>query len=254
MAEDTMKSLVRLFKVLEAMTEKEFNGVRELTAKTGINATSIYRMLSTMVKLGYIWQNPETEKYALTYKITALGNLVAIKNPIVNIVHPFLVELSTHFKATAHFVEKVGNRCRYIDKVSPSEGVIATGSYIGMELPLTTTAVGKAMLSQRSIEEVTNIWNSEDVVVYTKNTITDLERLLKELEHSRKYGFGYDNEERENGLFCVAVSLNDFTLKDKYAISLSAPVAIMQGEYLEKVEGYLLKIKQEVSPLLGGIL
>ncbi len=253
MAEDTMKSLKRLFQVLEVMTEKEFMGVRELTAKTGINATSIYRILSTLVNLGYVQQNPETSKYTLTYKLVALGNLVSIKNPAVNIIHPFLVKLSNYFKATVHFVEKVGNRSRYVDKVSPNTGVIATGSYIGMELPLTSTAVGKAMLSQSPMEEIIDIWNTEDVIIYTKNTITNLEQLLKELEYSKKCGFGYDNEEREEGLFCVAVSLNDYNLKPKYAISLSAPVAIMQGEYLAEVERYLVKIKEEVSPLLGDL-
>ncbi len=253
MATDGMQSVARLFQVLEAMTEKEFTGVRELKAKTGINSTTIHRILNTLVDLGYVRQNKETEKYALTYKLTALGNVVSENNSVIAIIHPYLEELSNRFGETVHLVERVKNNIRYIDKITPNQGVFATGSYVGLELPLTSTAVGKSILAYLPNEEIETIWNNEELLIYTEKTIKTFPQLQKEIDLVRQRGFAYDDEEREVGLFCVAICLGEYFGQVKYAISLSAPVAYMKDDYLQEIQAYLLKIKTELLPLLGKI-
>ena len=75
---------------------------------------------------------------------------------------------------------------RYIDKITPSANMFATGSHVGLEFPLAGTAVGKAILSELSEAEVKAVWDDSQIVQYTPNTICDLDRLLEELKDTRK--------------------------------------------------------------------
>lgn len=247
---ENMQTLTRVFQIIEAMSEKEFYGVRELKLKTNINTTTIHRILFTLVNLGYVWQNKETEKYALTYKFVSIGNLIARKNSIVSIVHPYLKKLSNDCNETINFVERNKNRIRYIDKVTPSKGIFETSSYIGLELPLTSTAVGKIILSNLTEKEIEEVWNSEEIIIFTENTIVKFEDLKKELDEAKKTGFAYDLEEREKGVTCIAVGLSNGRENCKYAISVSGPSANMSGKNLEKIKHKLLQAKKELLRIL----
>ncbi|MGL4791906.1 MAG: IclR family transcriptional regulator, partial [Anaerotignaceae bacterium] len=202
--------------------------------------------------LGYAVQE-ENGKYSLTHKITALGNKIYSKNSVIKFIHPHLKKVADLTGCTAHLVERNGDEIRYIDKVTPQNGIFAVGSFIGMEISMYSSAVGKAILCYLGDEEIDKIWNSKELVVYTKNTITSLEQLKKELAEGRKTGITYDREEREAGIFCVATSLVDFTNETKYAISVSAPAGILVPEKRKEIEELLLEARKNIEPLLGKL-
>ena len=99
-----------------------------------------------------------------------------------------MAALSEESKETVHFVERAGTNIRYIDKITPSANMFATGSHVGLEFPLAGTAVGKAILSELSEAEVKAEWDDSQIVQYTPNTICDLDRLLEELKTPGKPG------------------------------------------------------------------
>lgn len=251
MAGETMQSVERLFVVVEAMAQKETVGVRELKTITGLNTTTIHRILSSLLALGYVIQNQETDKYMLTYKWTALGNAVYKKNSIVQLVHPYLKELAEKIGDTVHFAERVDNNIRYIDKITPSSGIFAIGSFPGMELPIPYTGLGKAMLSKLPEDEVNRIWEEREQVVYTDKTILDIEVLKKELHEARETGFAYDREEREVGIFCIATNIPDYSGGVRYALSVSTSAGNMTEENLTRIKGLLLEGKKELMRLMG---
>jgi len=251
MAKEKVQSVERAFNILELLAEKGHLGVREIGHMTGLHSTVVHRILGTLVELGYVRQELETEKYFLTYKMLAVGNTIQEHNSVIQLVHPYLAALSEECRETVHFVERAGSNIRYIDKVTPPATLFLTGSYIGMELPLAGTAVGKAILAELSDDEVRNVWNNTHVVPYTVNTICDLDRLIKELGEAKKSGFAYDWEERETGLMCIGVSVPDYTGAYTYGISISAPTIRMQNERLSQIQELLKKTKFDVTNVIG---
>ena len=251
MAKETVQSVERTFKVMELMATNGKMGVREIAGETKLHSTVVHRILTTLVELGYADKHTETEKYLLTYKMLAVGSKIQERNDVVNLVHPYLVELSEKCKETVHFIERAGAHIRYLDKVTPVANIFAMGSRVGLELPMAGTAVGKAVLAELSTEEVEKIWAEESVIRYTPNTICDLKKLISQLEETKKTGFAYDNEEREQGLFCVGVSIPDYKGNYTYGISISAPLAKVQGETLEEVKAHLWQTKEKVCAIIG---
>ena len=252
MAKETIQSVERTFQVIELLAEKGAMGVRELGHETGLHSTVVHRVLGTLVDMGYADREEDTGKYLLTYKMLAVGSRIQERNSAVKLAHPYLAALSEACRETVHFVERAGTNIRYIDKITPAANMFATGSHVGLEFPLAGTAVGKAILAKLSREEVESVWKDSRIVQYTANTICDLDRLLSELEDTRKTGFAYDREEREAGLFCVGVSVPDYKGNYNYGISISAPLARMQDERLEEVEKKLWDARKKITGIIGA--
>lgn len=251
MAKETIQSVERTFQIIELLAEKGAMGVRELGHSAGLHSTVVHRVLGTLVEMGYAGQEEDTGKYLLTYKLLAVGNRIQQRNSVVKLAHPYLAALSEECRETVHFVERAGTNIRYIDKITPEANMFATGSYVGLEFPLAGTAVGKAMLAKLSEEEVRTVWNNSRIVRYTENTICSLDRLLAELEETRKTGFAYDMEEREAGLFCVGVGVPDYRGVYSYGISISAPLARMQEERLAEVKRRLWETREKIAAVMG---
>lgn len=251
MAKETLQSVERTFQIIELLSERGAMGVRELGYETGLHATVVHRILGTLVQLGYVCKEEETDRYLMTYRLLTVGNGILQRNSIVRLAHPHLEELARQCMETVHFVEKAGNNIRYLDKITPSANMFVTGSYVGMELALASTAVGKAILARLPAKEVERIWEELPAVRFTANTICDLERLFGELEEVRKTGFAYDNEEREEGLFCVGVSIPDYKGAYSYGISISAPLVRMRGEKLEDAKRHLWETREKIMGVIG---
>ncbi|HIU75916.1 MAG TPA: IclR family transcriptional regulator [Candidatus Pelethocola excrementipullorum] len=251
MARETVQSVERAFQIIELMAERGTMGVREIAHETGLHSTVVHRILGTLVELGYADKQVETDKYLLTYKMLAIGSGIQERNGVVKLVHPYLVQLSEECKETVHLVERAGTNIRYIDKITPSANMFATGSYVGLEFPLAGTAVGKAILSELTEDEVKKVWDESHIVKYTPNTICELDTLLSELDETKQTGFAYDNEEREVGLFCVGVSVPDYRGIYSYGISISAPLARMQEDSLKEVQKHLWATREKVTAIIG---
>ena len=69
------------------------------------------------------------------------------------------------------------------------------------------SALGKVLLSHLSEEQVRAIVGRTGLPARTAATITDVERLLQELDEVRARGFAVDDEEDSEGVFCVAAAL-----------------------------------------------
>lgn len=251
MAKETLQSVERTFQIIEMLAKQGAMGVRELGHETGLHATVVHRILGTLVELGYVCKEAETDRYLMTYRMLTVGNGILERNSVVRLVHPHLEILAKQCMETVHFVERAGSNIRYLDKITPPANMFVTGSYVGMELASAGTAVGKAILARLTKEEVEKVWEELHMVQFTPNTICDLERLQKELSEVRRTGFAYDNEEREEGLFCVGVSIPDYKGIYSYGISISAPLVRMRGEKLEEAKKYLWETREKIMNMIG---
>ena len=82
---------------------------------------------------------------------------------------------------------------------------------------------------------------------HTKNSITELAKLERELSMVRTRGYARDNEELELGVRCIAAGIRDDTGRVTAGLSVSAPSERMQDDWLED----LLGTAQRISTALG---
>lgn len=252
MAEETIQSVNRVFSILEVLALEGSKSIAELHMQLGLHKTTLHRMLSTLTELGYVLQNPENGKYYLSYKIVVLANQTLRWNTAAKVATPYLQKLVEECQETVHMMQREENRVRYIVKIEPHNANFLMGSYVGMELPMYCTAAGKAMMAQLSDKEVEKIWEENKDIRYTEKTVRSLAELKKQLEKIRKTGFAYDDEERENGLFCVAVCVSDCRGIPLYGLSISAPLVRMNFGNVKEYEKKLGRTQKAVAKALGS--
>ena len=240
----------RLVGALELLAENGDAGVMEVSTALGLNKSTAHRVLNSLIYMGYARQNEETGRYEPSLKVVDLANQVMKHVDIVQVVRPYLRKLMELTDETVHFVERDGTDAVYIDKVESYRNGIQMVSRIGSRIPLYCSGVGKAIAAELDEHEVEEIWNRSRILPLTPYTITDFEAFRRELSEIRERGYALDNEENENGVRCIAVSLKDYTGRVKYAFSISAPVSRMDNERIRQLAGYVLEIKDQVMEKL----
>ena len=67
----------------------------------------------------------------------------------------------------------------------------------------------------------------------------------------RKVGYAMDDEENEEGVRCIAVSIPDYHKEPVYALSISAPVSRMTDARITELAVDVLAFKKELEKTLG---
>lgn len=235
----SVQSVERVFSIIEQMCREEESSVTGLALATGLNKTTVFRFLNTLVGMGYVVKNDKTDMYSLTLKFLRISSKKLASYDIQKQMHSTLQRLSGECSETVHLVERNGNRVVYIDKFESDTNSVRMVSRIGKSLDIFTTAVGKAMLSHLSNVEIKNLWNEFQHKKKTPHTITELEVFMKEIDSIRECGYAVDNEENELEVRCVAVAIPDANGEYRYAISVSAPKNRMTDEKVDFVSEQL---------------
>ena len=77
---------------------------------------------------------------------------------------------------------------------------------------------------------------------HTRNSITQLPVLERELSKARQYGVARDNEELELGVRCMAAGIYDDQSRLVAGLSISAPADRLDEEWLPKLQDTARKI------------
>lgn len=242
----------RLFQVVETLASLGPCGLMELSNELQLNKTTVHRILNSLIYMGYVKQDPSTLKYRLGFKLVDIAGQILEKIDIVNIAKPYLHDLSTQTGETIHLVEFDEINAVYIDKVESSQNSVRMVSKIGKSIPLYCSGVGKALLAQRTDEEIKDIWNRSEIKPVTCYTITEFNVFMDLIQEVRKNGYSMDNEENELGVRCIAAAIKDFSGKSKYAFSLSAPVNRMSDERVNELISHILQTKDAIHEALNS--
>jgi IclR family KDG regulon transcriptional repressor len=252
MSSDNMvKSLDRALQIFEVLGSRRGGyGVTEISKEIGLNKTSVYRMLSTFVRHGYVEQDPETERYKLGYKILELSSALLEFIDLRTEAKPFLKELENLTNEVIHLVVYDRGEVVYIEKLEGNE-TLRMHSKVGTRAPMHCTGVGKVIMAYLPTSEVSKIMDRQELEKHTVHTIVDKEALHNQLTEIRTKGFAYDLEENEIGISCIAAPIFDHTGKVVAAVSISGPTMRMTVERLGELQGHITDICNKISVRLG---
>ena len=228
----------RLFQVIECLAENGPMGIMDLSAQLGFHKSTTH-------------QDEESLKYALSLKFLEIGGKILEQTNMASLVHPSLKKLSEQTGETVHLVRREGTEAVYIDKVESNVSSIRMVSRVGSRIPLYCSGVGKALLAELPDPEIREIWNSSEIVSLTPYTVTKFQDLMERIGTVRTVGYAMDDEENEEGVRCIAVSIPDYHKEPVYALSISAPVSRMTDARIAELAVDVLAFKKELEKTLG---
>src|SRR5471032_483023 len=247
---DSVSSVMKVFGILQALGEEREIGITELSQRVMMSKSTVYRFLQTMKSLGYVSQEGESEKYALTLKLFELGAKALQNVDLIRSADIQMRELSRLTRETIHLGALDEDGIVYIHKIDSMYN-LRMHSRIGRRNPLHSTAIGKVLLAWTDRAEVDALLSEMEFTRSTENTLLSPEALINALDKVRVQGFGEDIEEQEQGLRCIAVPVFDRFGVVTAGLSISFPTIRFSEENKSHYVSMLHTTARNISQQLG---
>lgn len=243
----TIQVLDRAMRILDALaSQHDPMSLKDLAAATGLHASTTHRILSDLAVGRYI-EKVDSGVYRLGMRLLELGSLVKGRIDVRAAALDAMRQLHRQTGQTVNLSLVQGDEIVYIERSWSERSGMQVVRAIGGRAPLHLTSTGKLFLST---------WDSRNIRSYamrtglsgtTRNSITQVEQLEKELALIRRHGYSRDNEELELGVRCIAAGIYDDTGSLLAGLSLSAPADRMRDDWIP----LLLNATDSISTALG---
>ena len=249
--ESKVNSVDRALVILEYLgTQSKEVGVRELGQAIGLSKSSVHRILQTLRARSFVKWNPDNARYSLGMRAFEVGCGILRSMESHAVAKPYLEQLVNALGETAFLGVVDDTELVYIDKIDGRRSVRMYAD-IGGRRPLYCTAIGKALLAHLDRPDVDRILAAKPPIKQTKNTIADAEALRSELDKIRRQGYAEDNEEMEDGLYCVGAPLFNYSGKPVAGISVAIPKIGQAAVNKDRIIKQVIAAAQEISTKLG---
>jgi len=233
---NVVQSLAKGFRVLEAFTA----GEPELTLaavarRADLDNATAFRLLNTLVMLGYIDRAPGSRNFRLSLKVLDLGFNAIARMELRDRVRPLLRSLVGEVNEAASVAVLDGSEVVYIERVQAGMVRLGVDVRVGSRIPAYCSAVGLAILAYLPRNEQERILGLGPRVKLTPRTVTDTKEILTRLARVRKQGYIAVDQEITSGLRALAAPVLDVDGHPIAAVSVVAPVLRMPLEAFLKI-------------------
>jgi DNA-binding IclR family transcriptional regulator len=255
MKQKTIQSVSRALKIIEVLAGyPEGIALNDLSQKLDLKKSTLHHLIITLVVHNYVKQNPLTRKYIIGSKIFEINNQISSTMDSFNGATPILMELANKCGEVVHLVKLDDGEVIYQQKIeSPncSHG-LRMASYVGMRNCAHSSSGGKVLLAYLEKAQLKSIIESKGLPQLTKNTITDPNKLLSNLQTIRDQGYAIDDEENEIGVRCLGAPIKNASGNVVKAISISGPSSRITKDIIRYNLIQLVKEAAEhISDILG---
>ncbi|WP_368652240.1 IclR family transcriptional regulator [Ornithinibacillus sp. 4-3] len=245
----TINSIDKALDLLEILSEKSFN-LLELVEQLDQPKSSIYRMITTFEKRGYITREKEDGKYCLGLKMLELTKNLLEKNTLISVANAEMQKLVSKTGESVNLGVLDGNEILYV-AVFEGEHQLKFTEALGSKSPIHATAIGKTLAAYLPNEQLNELLQEIEFKKITPNTITNKTEFNKELEFVREKGYALDNEEIAIGARCIAAPIFDMFGNIEAAISISGAVHRLSNEQFNEMTNEVVSSAQSISRKLG---
>ncbi len=210
-------AVARAVEVLDALAEARAElGTNEIARRTGINVSSISRLLSTLASAGLVQHVPSTGRYRLGVRILQLASAARDSLDVRAVSRPYLEELAELTGETSTLSLPGEHDLLTIDFVQSHRSVRSVAE-IGRNSVAHATAAGKVFLA----------WGGSlpdgDLEAFTEQTIVDRSALEAEIAKVSDRGWAQALGEREEDLNAIAAPVLDATGRLRAVLGIQGP-------------------------------
>ncbi|SEW30702.1 transcriptional regulator, IclR family [Natrinema salifodinae] len=197
--------------------------VTTLADELEMGKSTVHNHLSTLEEHGYVVKDDDAKTYRLSLKFLDIGGQIRSEIDVYKVAEPKVEELAAASGELVHLVVEEDGMGVYLSRAK-GERAVDLDTYVGCRHHMHSTAFGKAILAHLPRDRVDEIIDQHGLPEVTPKTITSRDELVEELERTRDRGFAVDDEERLEGLRCIAAPIR-FDSDVIGAISVSGPTA-----------------------------
>lgn len=207
---------------------------------------TLYRFVQTLTNQGMLSFDPERQTYAPGVRLVRLAHAAWAQSSLAPVARPHLDRLSALVGETVHLAQMDNAQVLYVDKRNAAMPV-EMFSQAGKVGPAYCTGVGKAMLAHLDEATLARAIKQQSFHAFTPNTLTTESALRAELDAIRARGHGFDREEHEPGIICIAMPILSSSGRLMGGLSVTGTTRRITLAELEKLAPTLRETAQAIA-------
>lgn len=201
-------SVGRALEILELLAgNREGLRLAEFAARLRADRANVLRILTQMESKGFVLKDPVSDRYRLTFLLTALGFRHIEASGVNRLVQPILNHLAEVTRELVRMTVLQNGTLRWVAQAQGANSQLIVDPIMGKEVVLHATATGKVWLATLPEEEAVRLVRRQGFLPQTPATIKTTESLVAELARVRARGYGTVVDEAEVGILAVAAAI-----------------------------------------------
>ncbi|MEM1102271.1 MAG: HTH-type transcriptional regulator BhcR [Pseudomonadota bacterium] len=244
------KSLDRAMEILEHLARVESRTLSEIADETGQSAATVYRVLVTLEGRGLVELDPETQTWHIGPRAFLIGASYLRRTGLVERARPILRALMEETGETANLAVPRGDEVMFVSQVECHASIRAFFPP-GTLSPLHASGIGKALLAAMGETDRDRYLAEASLTRFTDKTLTDAQSLRLALVEIAAAGFAIDDEEKTDGMRCIACAVRDWSGEVVAGLSVSGPTSRVSRSEIPALSAAVIAAADALSAALG---
>ena len=244
------RTTLRILEVLEliANNPNRFT-LSDISDKLQIPKSTISPILHTLVYKGFLSLTPDYH-YRIGFSAYNIGTGFLHQFNYLDEIEKILSDVTNVCLEASHYAVLSGGDVLYLKKVNSPEPIRMV-SFVGNKLPAYSTALGKALLLNMSVNDIKKLYPG-GLKPVTEHTITDFTELREQLAKAKQEGYVYEIEESNQYIRCIAVPIHK-SGKIVASISVATPVFRYDDKKEALIKALLTDAQYKIETLINTL-
>jgi IclR family pca regulon transcriptional regulator len=221
---NVVNSLAKGLRILEAFSaERPELTLSEVASRAGLDPGTAFRMLNTLVMLGYLSRIPESKRFRLTLKVVDLGLHAIARADLREIARPILRSIVGEVNEAASLGVLDGADILYVERVRAGLTRIGVDIRIGTTIPAFWSTIGEAFLAYLPKAELARVLSMTPRAGAFPHKPMNRAEIEERLASVREDGYALRDSYFGSGLRVLAVPVLDIDGYPLAAISVAVP-------------------------------
>jgi DNA-binding IclR family transcriptional regulator len=239
-----VQALERALDILDCFSfqDRELS-LTDVVHRTGLNKTTVKRLISNLTTRGYLHQDPPSKKYQLGMRLFELGGIVFSSFSLRQAASYPMTRLQNEADATVLLGVNMEDQLVYVDK-REGKGIIRVSSEVGWRRPLNYGMLGMVLMSSLDPQDVKRVLKKYPLKPYTPLSITDADAFSLRL--------GQIREEAVESVIGIAAPIRDYSRHVVAALGIALPAGLRnQNDDLDLIIDLVKNACETISSDLG---
>ncbi len=250
--QNTVQALDRALGLLEILAASPGLTLSELALRSEQAVATVYRALVTLQGRGMVEIEEPGQIWHIGGGAFRIGSAFLRRTKVVERARGVMEGLMRETGETANLGVEVGDQVMFLAQVETHEALRAFFPP-GTLGPMHVSGIGKALLAWYSPEKVDGILARRGLAKFTTLSLTRPESLLRDLARTRERGFAIDDQERAEGMRCVAAPIFNSFAEPVAGLSVSGPAFRMGLSDAMRFGGVVRTAADRVTEAVGGV-
>jgi IclR family acetate operon transcriptional repressor len=246
-----VQSLDRGLALLQLVSGRSGMTLSEVAAAAGMPASSAYRLLTTLARRNLVEFDAPTQAWHVGVEAFRIGSSFLGRRKLAERGRDAMQALVDALGETANLAVADEEAVVFVSQVE-THAAIRAFFRPGTRAPFHASGVGKAILAHLPPDRVAGIIRRAGLPRFTARTILSTAHLAEELGRIRAQGFAVDDEERNDGMRCVAAPIFNEFAEPIAGVSISGPTVRVTAESVAAIGPRVAEAAAAITRASGG--